>query len=314
MLLFNLFRHLNIYKMKTNYILFFFFYLISTNIKSQSSDFLSNLDSAYYYYDSLNYSKSKDFFLKLTNFDECRSKDYFYLSSCYSNLNKVDSGFIYLEKAIEYGWNYSDTSLISKDIKIINLTKSKNFAPIKIKLILLTKNKISIDTSLQNYFYYLRDRDQKYRKLSTDSMTWLKQEKLDLENQMVLDSFIKVNGWPRLSIHGEDVVRIAWLIAQHADNNISFQLKCLENMKKLFKYNEISLSNYAYLFDRIQINSCKEQVYGTQYSILFDENNSFKSIEFKPISESKLVNKRRRYMNLPSLDSYRKTAENRYRK
>lgn len=289
-------------------------FLLIINLKSQSYEFLSNLDSAYYYFDSLKYTKSKDFFLNMTKFDEMRRKDYYFLASCYSNLNEIDSGFIYLDKAIEYGLNYSDTSLISKDINILNLIKSKKFEPRKIILISQNKNKLAIDSSTQNLFFYLRDRDQKYRKLDTDSMTWLIQQKIDLENQIVLDSFIKLNGWPRLSKHGEDVVRIAWLIAQHADNNISFQLYCLENMKKLFKYNEISLSNFAYLYDRIMINSCKEQVYGTQYSILFDENDKFKSIEFKPIFESKFVDKRRRYMNLPPLESYRKTAEARYRK
>ena len=143
---------------------------------------------------------------------------------------------------------------------------------------------------------------------------WKEQEILDKENQLALDTFIQKFGWPRISIFGEDVARIAWLIAQHADKNLTFQYKCLNLMKKLFRYNEIALGNYAYLIDRVLINDCKEQLYGTQFSIIMDEKENFKSIEFKPISESHLVDKRRRYMNLPSLDFYRKTAKERYEK
>ncbi|KAK0351541.1 hypothetical protein LTR94_024562, partial [Friedmanniomyces endolithicus] len=52
----------------------------------------------------------------------------------------------------------------------------------------------------------------------------------------------------------------AWLMAQHADRDPQFQAM----MEPLVKSGEVSLANYAYLFDRIAVGADRPQRYGTQ--------------------------------------------------
>lgn len=63
---------------------------------------------------------------------------------------------------------------------------------------------------------------------------------------------------------GENGSTIFWLIAQHSDKNINYQKKVLKKLKVAVEQNNAAASNYAYLYDRIQINSNKKQLYATQ--------------------------------------------------
>jgi len=63
---------------------------------------------------------------------------------------------------------------------------------------------------------------------------------------------------------GTDGVRDAWLLAQHADHDLSTQRWALELLSKAVADGEANARHEAYLIDRVRMNEGREQLYGTQ--------------------------------------------------
>ncbi len=85
---------------------------------------------------------------------------------------------------------------------------------------------------------------------------------VDTRNTSRLKDIVAKHGWPTISLVGEDGARAAWLLAQHADADPSFQLEVLQLMEPLLAKKEADGKLFAYLFDRTH----KPQRYGTQGS------------------------------------------------
>lgn len=79
-------------------------------------------------------------------------------------------------------------------------------------------------------------------------------------NTKRLKEIVAKQGWPTISSVGEDGALAAWLLAQHADADPSFQIEVLRLMEPLVGKNEASGKQFAYLYDRTH----KPQRYGTQ--------------------------------------------------
>lgn len=84
------------------------------------------------------------------------------------------------------------------------------------------------------------------------------------DNQIALDRIIAEHGWPGLTLVGVDGQRAAWLIAQHADDDIAFQKNCLDLIREAFVIGEAEANALAYLTDRILTHEGSPQMYGTQ--------------------------------------------------
>src|SRR2546429_6865696 len=80
------------------------------------------------------------------------------------------------------------------------------------------------------------------------SDTW--NDEVDKKNTARMKAIVAKFGWPTTSIFGKEASNNAWLLVQHADLDIEFQEACLSLMKKL-PPDEVSLSNIAYLEDRV---------------------------------------------------------------
>jgi len=71
-------------------------------------------------------------------------------------------------------------------------------------------------------------------------------------------------GWFRIGEFGPDADLHAWLLVQHADDDLAFQKEVLQKLEALYPQGEADPSNYAYLFDRVASNENRPQRYGTQ--------------------------------------------------
>jgi hypothetical protein len=91
-------------------------------------------------------------------------------------------------------------------------------------------------------------------------------DELDHENTDWLRSVVEHRGWPLSSVVGVDGAHAAWLLAQHADYDPAFQRRCLELMAAAVADGQASLSDYAYLTDRVLVGEGKPQRYGTQFT------------------------------------------------
>jgi DNA-directed RNA polymerase subunit RPC12/RpoP len=107
--------------------------------------------------------------------------------------------------------------------------------------------------------------DQTARRAVEDGSGKLAQVmELDADNTAWLKAVVETVGWPGVSLVGEEGARAAWLLAQHADRDQQFQRRCAELVKRAVRDGEASPADLAYLTDRVLVNSCRPQLYGTQ--------------------------------------------------
>lgn len=101
-------------------------------------------------------------------------------------------------------------------------------------------------------------------------------------------------GWPTFEMVGEGPSNSAWLIVQHADRNPLFQIKCLPLLKAAVDADQANPSNYAYLYDRVQVATGEKQLYATQST----SNNGLVKGYFYPIEDESNVQNRREEMGI----------------
>lgn len=77
--------------------------------------------------------------------------------------------------------------------------------------------------------------------------------KVDEFNTAELQKMLEGRGWFRDDVDGRGAANDAWLIAQHADRNPDFQEVALKLIEAELDAPGVSKSNYAYLYDRVQM-------------------------------------------------------------
>ena len=87
---------------------------------------------------------------------------------------------------------------------------------------------------------------------------------VDADNLTWLKNVVAEVGWPGRSRVGEDGAHAAWLLAQHADRDPAFQRRCLDLITEAASSDEASLTELAYLTDRVLLAEGQPQEYGTQ--------------------------------------------------
>jgi hypothetical protein len=92
-----------------------------------------------------------------------------------------------------------------------------------------------------------------------------------------------------------------WLGVQHADNDVAFQRAVLAKMKVEVERKNANGSNYAYLIDRVNINTGNAQIYGTQMAYKADGTPVPKKL-----ADPENVDKRRKEIGLEPLADYLK--------
>lgn len=123
----------------------------------------------------------------------------------------------------------------------------------------------------------------------------------DSLNLLFIKKVIAQQGFPGISQVGTPASDAAFLLVQHADNDIAFQKTVLKQMEKLLVTGGVTPSNYAYLYDRIMVKEQGKQYYGTQF------RNMSKG-ELFPIDDKENVDVRRKKLGLSTLAEYLKST------
>ena len=100
-----------------------------------------------------------------------------------------------------------------------------------------------------------------------------------------------------------------WLLLQHCDRDVVFQEEVLAAMKKELDFKNANPKNYAYLIDRVKVNTSQLQIYGTQAQV----NKDGTSYEPQPVIDPENLNKRRLEVGLESIESYVNTLNELYK-
>lgn len=97
----------------------------------------------------------------------------------------------------------------------------------------------------------------------------------------------------------------AWILVQHADSDPAFQADVLARMEPYLETGGVRKKHYAYLYDRVAVNTGRLQRYGTQPTWECDNG----SMELKPLEDPEGVNARRKLMGLNSVEEGLATME-----
>jgi putative acetyltransferase len=132
------------------------------------------------------------------------------------------------------------------------------------------------------------------------------QQAVDARHTSRLKEIVARYGWPGIDLVGKDGAGAAFLLIQHADQDLQFQTECLELMESAWKNGQAEASHYAELTDRVRVAQGEPQDFGTQAHI---QNGK---LEFYPIRNRTQVDQRRAAMGLMPLLEYQKVLEQAY--
>lgn len=156
---------------------------------------------------------------------------------------------------------------------------------------------------ISNELMRMRDTDYALRiqwRDKHDDPTWVGEvERMDRTHAKRLKAIVEKYGWPTINMVGEKASDAAWLLVQHADRDLDFQLHCLDLMKA---GGNVKPLNIAYLTDRTLVAQGKPQIYGTQF---YRPNGKDEYIP-RPIREPESVDARRTEIGISTLEEYSK--------
>ncbi|MGW7529729.1 DUF6624 domain-containing protein [Streptomyces sp. NPDC054783] len=125
---------------------------------------------------------------------------------------------------------------------------------------------------------------------------------IDARNTAWLKAVLTKYGWPGISLVGEQGAEDAWLLAQHADQDVSFQKEALKLLRDAVSAEDAPPRHLAYLTDRVLVADGQPQMYGTQYTHEDDGTN----LRPQPIADPERLDERRAAMGLEPHAEYDK--------
>lgn len=127
-----------------------------------------------------------------------------------------------------------------------------------IKIIL--KSMYNFDQQVRQFFMHNRSNLELIKLL----------HEMDQFHTQTMKTILQIHYWITISQFGAQADNQAWLLVQHADLDPEFQKNCLSRLKTALEQGETSQQNYAYLYDRVALQSPEfgmQQKYGTQMFI-----------------------------------------------
>ena len=142
-------------------------------------------------------------------------------------------------------------------------------------------------------------RSGKYEKYSREQ--WRKfQDSVFNDNRLIVGKLYKQYGFLGPNKVGEESSEDFWLLVQHFDKFPQYQKRVLRSMDKEAKKGNVSLMSYAYLYDRVNANSGKKQLFGTQ--VIYQDNG--KAVVKNGLKDSANVDVTRKRYELEPLKEY----------
>lgn len=123
---------------------------------------------------------------------------------------------------------------------------------------------------------------------------------IDKANTERLKEIVDTCGWPLISQIERKTAYDAWILVQHATDDLPFQEHCLALMKAAPK-GEVEQKLIAYLEDRTELANGREQIYGTQFF-----TNESGELVCSPIKNPTEVDQRRVAVGMEPLSEYEK--------
>ncbi len=278
-----------------------------------SQDYATLAKQGYKVYEDKDYAKSVGIFEQAFKLEKPKSSD-LYNAACSASLaNQKDKAFDFLNQAIDAG--YSNLGHLKADADLASLYEDNRWKEIigkiekkqadelaKLKYPKIAKLLDSLVVSDQEFRNKSRElMDKGFELYSPEIQQVMKSgQSADSLNMIFLKKLFKEYGFLGIEEVGKQGSGNFWLMMQHCDRDPKFQEEVLSEMKKHIERKNANPSNYAYLIDRVNVNTGKEQIYGTQMILNKDQT----SYEPKPVIEPENLNKRREEVGLGTIEEY----------
>lgn len=137
-----------------------------------------------------------------------------------------------------------------------------------------------------------------------DSATIIKSGgvEVDKRNRAKLKEIIANHGFPTSKLVGKSAVHGMFLIIQHSDGDKEWQKSQLSYIEAAVRNGDLDGQSYAYLYDRIKINSGQKQLYGTQFSNVDPIN---RIVELAPTEDIENLDRRRMEIGMMPILMYK---------
>ena len=169
------------------------------------------------------------------------------------------------------------------------------------------QEKVEFNQDLANELKKMAEVDQiaayipqgKYKEMTSEQWNSFKDSVFTTHQKRLKEIFDRY-GFVGFDLAGEEGSQNFWLMVQHSDHNPDFQKEVLEKMKIQVDKQNAKPSNYGLLIDRVNLNTGKPQIYGTQVDYNFDIAQAFP----KNLADSANVNERRKSIGLEPIEEY----------
>lgn len=115
-----------------------------------------------------------------------------------------------------------------------------------------------------------------------------------------LKTIFESTGFPGEDRVGKAGSKNFWLMVQHLDKWPDFQQQVLNGMQKEVAKHNAAAKDFAYLTDRVRLNTGQKQVYGTQVTYNTDSCQAIP----RALENPETVNQRRAAVDLEPLEKY----------
>lgn len=234
-----------------------------------------NLNLANHYFNNKVYDSAVFYYSRSSLIELFPQQQYKFALALYVNNDTIRSKNIFYH-ALENGLNFDNENYFNASPLIKELSINKKVYELARQTCFTDSLAIfpAISDSLQAW----RVIDQSVRGEKKYDLEFVKH--IDSINRVKLKNTIKKIGWPGIKEVGLKGENAAFLIAQHSDNDITFQKLCLSLMEKELRNGNVTMSSYVMLLDRYLINIGKSQIFGTQ--VYYNEaNQRFEPKELK---------------------------------
>ncbi|MEO0574417.1 MAG: DUF6624 domain-containing protein [Pseudomonadota bacterium] len=123
--------------------------------------------------------------------------------------------------------------------------------------------------------------------------------RVDEKSTRYMRNLLQDIDWVDQDRYGKDVSAHAWILVQHADDHVGLQQLALDRMTPFLASGGIKPANYAYLWDRVAVNTGKLQRYGTQPTWECSDSGQ---LTLQPMEDPEGVNARRAEMGLNTVE------------
>jgi hypothetical protein len=120
------------------------------------------------------------------------------------------------------------------------------------------------DQAARRVYLATRTKDKTGANFWTRQLAGVQTAEADASSTRFMTALLAEYDWIDIHRFGPRVSSAAWLMVQHADHNLELQKLALSRMEPYLENGGVDKGNFAFLWDRVAVNSGKKQRYGTQ--------------------------------------------------